>query len=109
MATRAPQGTTVDGATLTMHNAAAADKVSGIIRPTRMIVNNTTAGTVTLTITPPGSTEYNVANPAKAYTLAIGISHVQLLPSSRDPADSYLISLAWSSTPGATLTFAVLG
>lgn len=109
MATRAPQGTTVDGATLTMHQAAAADKVSGIIRPTRMIVNNTTAGTVTLTIDPPGSTDLGVANPAKAYTLAVGISHVLLLPTSRDPADSNLISLAWSATPGATLTFAVLG
>lgn len=109
MATRAPQGTTVDGATLTMHNAAAADKVSGVTRPTRMIVNNATAGAITLTVTPPGTTGYNVANPAKPWTLAVGISHILLLPSMRDPEDSSLISLAWSATPGATLAFAVLG
>lgn len=109
MATRAPQVATVNGGALTMHNAAAADKVSGITNPTRMIVNNTTAGAVTLTIDPPGNTQYDVANPAKPYTLAIGISQVLLLPSFRDPADSNLIALAWSATPGATLTFAVLG
>ncbi|MGW4406517.1 hypothetical protein ACWEJ6_20985 [Nonomuraea sp. NPDC004702] len=109
MATRAPQGTTVDGATLTMHQAAVGDKISGITRPTRMVINNTTAGTVTLTVTVPGKTNYNVANPAKPWTLAVGLSHILLLPSMRDPADSNLISLTWSATPGATLTFAVIG
>lgn len=109
MATRAPQVATVNGSALTMHQAAAADKVSGVTRPTRMIVNNTTAASVTLTIDPPGNTEYDVANPAKPYTIPVGVWDVLLLPSFRNPADSNLISLDWSATPGVTLTFAVIG
>lgn len=109
MATRAPQVATVAGGVLTMYTAAAADKVSGVTRETRMIVNNTTAAPVTLTVTPPGTTGYGVANPPKPWTIPVGFYELLLLPSMRNPADSNLISLAWSATPGSTLTFAVLG
>lgn len=109
MATRAPQIATVAGGALTMYNAAAADKVSGVTSELPMIVNNTTAGAVTLTVTPPGTTGYNVANPAKVWTIPVGFYRLRLLPTFRDPADSNLISLTWSATPGSTLTFTVVG
>lgn len=109
MATRAPQIATVAGGVLTMYNAAAADKVSGVTKPMRMIVNNATAAPITLTVDPPGNNEYGVANPAKPWTIPIGYYELLLLPSFRDPADTNLVSLAWSATPGSTLTFAVLG
>ncbi|WP_214327847.1 hypothetical protein [Nonomuraea sediminis] len=109
MATRAPQVATVAGSALTMYQAAAADKVSGVTRETRMIVSNTTAGPVTLTVTPPGTTEYAVAKPNKVWTIPVGMYELLLLPTFRDPQDSNLISLSWSATPGATLTWAVIG
>lgn len=109
MATRAPQVATVAGGVLTMHNAAAADKVSGVTREMRVIVNNATAAPITLTVDPVGNNAYGVANPAKVWTVPIGFYELLLLPSFRDPADSNLVSLAWSATPGSTLTFAVVG
>ncbi|MEV4020168.1 hypothetical protein AB0J35_57800 [Nonomuraea angiospora] len=108
MPTRAPQPATVAGAALTMSNAASDDKVSGITRPTTMLVNNATAGPVTLTVTPPGSTEYGVANPPKPWTIPVGFFRLKLLPSFRNSGDSYLIALGWSATPGSTLTWAVI-
>jgi hypothetical protein len=108
MPTRAPQPATVAGGALTLHNAAADDKVSGITREMTMIVNNTTAGTVTLGVTPPGTTQYGVANPVKEWTLPVGFSRLKLLPGFRDPEDSQLITLDWSATPGSTLTWAVV-
>jgi hypothetical protein len=100
---------TVDGGALTFYNAASGDKVSGVTRELLMIVNNGTAGAVTLTITPPGTTNYNVNNPAKPYTLPVGFYKLRLLPSFRDPEDSNLITLGWSATPGSTLTWTVIG
>ncbi|MFI6813770.1 hypothetical protein ACIBG7_15220 [Nonomuraea sp. NPDC050328] len=108
MPTRAPQPSTVAGGALTMHNAAADDKVSGITRETTLIVNNATAGAVTLTVTPPGTTGYGVANPPKPWNIPVGFYRLRLLPGFRDPADSNLIELGWSATPGSTLTWAVL-
>lgn len=108
MPTRAPQPATVTGAALTMHNAAADDKVSGIRRPTTMLVNNATAGAVTLTVNPPGTTEYGITNPAKPWTIPIGMYRLKLLPSFRNSADSHLVTLGWSATPGSTLTWSVI-
>ncbi|MEU7741980.1 hypothetical protein [Nonomuraea sp. NPDC049158] len=109
MATRAPQVATVAGGVLTMYNAAAADKVSGVTKPTRMIVNNATAAPVTLTVDPVGNNEYGVANPPKVWTIPVGFYFLDLLPTFRDPADTNLVSLAWSATPGSTLTWAAVG
>ncbi|MFB4285702.1 hypothetical protein ACBJ59_61320 [Nonomuraea sp. MTCD27] len=108
MPTRAPQAATVAGAALSMHNAAADDKVNGVTREMTMLVNNATAGTVTLTVTPPGTTNYGVANPAKPWTIPVGMFRLKLLPSFRNPSDSNLVTLGWSATPGSTLTWAVI-
>ncbi|GAA0403077.1 hypothetical protein GCM10009530_63830 [Microbispora corallina] len=108
MATHGPQVAVVNGAAITLHSAAAGDKVSGIKKTTRMLVVNGSGSAVTLTIDPPGNTDYGVANPAKTYTIPANSSFtLLLLPSYRDPADSNLISLAWSST--TTVTWAVIG
>ncbi|MFI6477362.1 hypothetical protein ACIBH1_05480 [Nonomuraea sp. NPDC050663] len=108
MPTRAPQVATVTGGALTMSNAAADDKVSGVTREVTMIVENGTAGPITLGVTPPGSTDYGVANPEKEWTIPVGMYRLRLLPSMRDPEDSYNVALQWSATPGSTLTWAVV-
>lgn len=108
MPTRAPQAATVPGAALTMYDAAADDKVSGISRPTRVIVHNTTAGAVTLDVDPPGNTDYGVPNPVKQWTIPVGYHSLLLIPSMRNPADSNLITLTWSAT-GSTLKWAAVG
>ncbi|MBP2704399.1 hypothetical protein JOL79_11300 [Microbispora sp. RL4-1S] len=108
MATHGPQVAVVNGAAITMHPAAAGDKVSGIKKTTRMTVVNDGDSSVTLTIDPPGTTEYGVANPAKTYTIpATSTFQLLLLPSYRDPADSNLIALSWSAT--TDVTWAVIG
>ena len=106
MATRSPQVAVVNGAAVTMHSAAAGDKVSGVKKPTRMLVVNG-GSTITLTIDPPGDTDYGVANPAKTYTIPAGTFQLLLLPSYRDPDDGNLVSLTWSST--TSVTWAVIG
>lgn len=108
MATYDPHVAVVNGSAVTMRAAAAGDKIRGIKRDTRMLVFNGSGASITLTITPPGTTEYGVANPAKTYTIAAGAYFALLLkPSYRDPADSNLIALSWSST--TTVTWAVIG
>jgi hypothetical protein len=108
MPTRAPQVATVAGGALTLSTAAADDKVSGVTAETVLIVNNATAGAVTLGVTPAGTTDYGVALPEKEWTIPVGFYELRLLPGMRDPEDSYLIALAWSATPGNTLTWAAV-
>ncbi|MFI6299546.1 hypothetical protein ACIBEJ_48685 [Nonomuraea sp. NPDC050790] len=108
MPTRAPQVATVAGGVLTLSNAAADDKVSGVTSETVVIVNNTTAAPVTLGVTPSGTTGYGVALPEKEWTIPVGFYRLRLLPSMRDPEDSYLVALQWSATPGSTLTWAAV-
>ncbi|MBN6054516.1 hypothetical protein JYK22_21420, partial [Nonomuraea sp. RK-328] len=108
VATYAPQVPTMNGAALTLNNAAAGDKVSGVRTPTRMLVVNASGSPVTLTATVPGNTAYGVAAPDKTYTIGANSSHIlTLLPEYRDASDSYLISLSWSST--TSVTWAVIG
>ncbi|OPG13624.1 hypothetical protein [Microbispora sp. GKU 823] len=108
MATRSPQTPTFEGAALTLYNAASGDKVQGVRQPTRMLVVNGSGSPVTLTVAVPGNTGYGVAKPDKTFTIGAGTSHIlTLLPEYRDPADSNLIALSWSST--TTVTWAVIG
>lgn len=108
MATHGPQIATVAGGTITLHPAAAGDKVQGVDKPTRMLVVNEGAAPVTLTVDPPGNTEYGVANPEKTWTIPAGATyHLSLLPGFRNPADSRLISLTWSAT--TDVSWAVIG
>ena len=108
MATRAPQVPTLNGGALTMYAAAAGDKVSGVTKPTRVLVHNDGDSSVTLTVTVPGNTAYNVAAPDKPFTIGANSYYVlTLLPVYRDAEDSYLISLTWSAT--TDVTWAVIG
>jgi hypothetical protein len=108
VATRAPQVPTFNGGALTMHTAAAGDKVSGVTKPTRVLVHNGSGVSVTLTATVPGNTSYNVAAPDKTFTIAANSFYVlTLLPEYRDASDSYLVALGWSAT--TDVTWAVIG
>jgi len=108
MATYEPQVATVQGDELVFHAADSGDQVSGVDKPTRMIVNNAGMSSVTLTITPPGKTEYGVDLPDKVWTIpAETVYSLLLLPSFRDPDDDWLVSLTWSAT--SDVTFAVVG
>ncbi|MBX6166292.1 MAG: hypothetical protein IRY84_01405 [Thermobispora bispora] len=99
MATRAPQTATYAGAALTLYAAASGDKVSGIRRPTPMLVVNDGESSVTLTVTVPGTTVYGEDLPDKEFTIPAGSHYVlTLLPEYANPADSYLIALSWSAT-----------
>ncbi len=108
MATRLPQVPTYMGGALTMHAAAAGDKVSGVTQPTRILVVNDSGSSVTLTATVPGNNSYGVAAPDKPFTIGANSFYVlKLLPEYRDASDSYLISLTWSAT--TDVTWAVIG
>lgn len=108
MATHGPQTPSFEGAALTLHPAAAGDKVNGIRQPTRMVIVNGGAAQVTLTIPVPGTTGYGEDNPDKPITIAAGSTHLlTLLPEYRDPADSSLIALTWSATED--VSWAVIG
>lgn len=108
MATRSPQTATFNGVALTLHPAAAGDKVSGVRQPTRMLVFNDSDSSVTLTAAVPGNTGYGVAAPDKTFTVpANSYFLLTLLPEYRDAADSSLIALTWSATD--SVSWAVIG
>lgn len=99
MATRAPQAATFAGAALTLYEAASGDKVSGIRRPTPMLVVNESDSSITLTVSVPGTTVYGEDLPDKTFTIAAGTHYLlELLPEYCDPTDSNLIALSWSGT-----------
>lgn len=94
---------TVDGVSATYNPAAAGDKVTTPDRGAFLTVKNGAGASMTLTITPPGKTGYNVANPAKVWTIpATGEMDIPMLTAYGDPADGGNIALAWSSTTTVT-------
>lgn len=104
--TAGPTAITVDGVAPVINNAGSGDKISGAGERVWVNVNNGSGVSVTLTITPPGKTGYNVANPAKVFTVAAGAQRdIPILAAYADPADSNLVSLVWSAT--TTVTWAV--
>ncbi|KAB2347351.1 hypothetical protein [Actinomadura rudentiformis] len=101
-----PTATSVDGTTHTYNPAAAGDKITRPGAGCFITVKNGGGSSVTLTITPPGTTRYGVANPVKIFSIpASGEKDIPILPAYSDPADAYKVALAWSAT--ASVTFAV--
>jgi hypothetical protein len=99
---------TIETAAVTFHAAAAGDKISGVGTPKTVIVFNESGAPITGTIDPPGNNLYGVANPAKVLTCAAGAyTSFKVLPAYRDPTDSNLISITWSST--TDVSWAVIG
>lgn len=103
MTTYAAQSPSASGVVLTFHAAASGDKISGIKNAGRLIVKNGSGGAITVTITPPGTTEYGVTNPVKTVSVADGAEEmITLLRAYRNSADSFNIALSWSGTSSVT-------
>lgn len=104
--TASPTAITLAGVAPAINSAASGDKVSGAGDRVWMNVANGAGASMTVTITPPGSTVYGVANPAKVFTIpATSQLDIPMLPAYANPADSNLVSLTWSST--TTVTWSV--
>ncbi|MEV5211331.1 hypothetical protein AB0K35_28045 [Micromonospora sp. NPDC053740] len=68
----------------------------------RLLVNNGSGSSMTVTIAVPGNTSYGVAAPDKVFTIPAGqLWEIPLLDVYRDPADR-LAHLTWSSTTTVT-------
>lgn len=104
MTTYSPEAVSIDGTVATPRSAASGDKLSdpGDGRVLRVI--NGSGAPITVTITPPGTTDYNVANPTKVVSVTNATAKMIPIPLMYgNPADSGLVALAWSAT--ATITF----
>lgn len=100
----APDSIQIGGTTASIRSAASGDKLTQPSDHSQLRVTNGSGAPITLTITPPGSTSYGVANPAKVVTITNATSKYIPIPSVYgDPADAGKVSLAWSAT--ATITF----
>lgn len=103
MATTAgPTAITVDGVVPVSNVAASGDKISGAGDSVFVSVTNGGGSPITLTITPTGNTSYNVALPAKVFTIANGATKdCPVYASYANPADG-LVTLVWSATTSVT-------
>ncbi|MGI5233842.1 hypothetical protein [Actinoallomurus sp. CA-142502] len=101
--TATPKAITVDGVTPTYNTAASGDKVAAGGRGVFVTVKNGGAAPVTLTVNPPGKTQYGVANPAKTWSIAAaGEQDIPMLAAYGDPSDGGRIALGWSATASVT-------
>jgi len=104
--TAGPTAITVGGVAPVVNAAASGDKISGAGDRVFVNVANGAGASMTLTITPPGTTSYGVAYPAKVWTIgATSQLDIPILAIYANPADSNLVSLTWSST--TTVTWSV--
>lgn len=100
----APDSVQIGGTTANIRSAASGDKLTLSGDHSILRVNNGSGAPITLTITPPGTTAYGVANPAKVVTITNGTAKYIPIPSTlADPSDAGKVALAWSAT--ATITF----
>lgn len=101
-----PKAITVDGVAPTINNAAAGDKLLGASDRSFLNVNNGSGVSVTLTITVPGSTGYNVTNPVKTFTIGAGTQmDIPILAAYSNPADQNRVALSWSATTTVTHSY----
>lgn len=106
MADYAPDGVTVDGVAANVRTAAAGDKLTNPGDRAILRVNNGGGAPVTLTITPPGTTSYGVANPVKTVTVPNGTHrYLQVLAAYGNPADGGKVALSWSATASVTFEY----
>lgn len=100
----APDSIQIGGTTANIRSAASGDKLTQSGDHSQLRVTNGSGAPITLTITPPGTTLYGVANPAKVVTITNATSKYIPIPSSlADPSDQGRVALVWSAT--ATITF----
>lgn len=99
-----PDAVSIDGITPTIRSAASGDKLldPGDGRVLRVI--NGSGAPITLTITPVGTTAYNVAIPVKAISITNATAKMIPIPAVYGVAtDGGKVALSWSAT--ATITF----
>lgn len=102
----APKAITVDGTIPTVASAAAGDKLTSPGERRFLWVKNGSGSPITLTITPSGTTGYNVANPAKVFTIAAGAERdILILAAYGNPDDGGKVALTWSSTTTVTHSY----
>jgi hypothetical protein len=101
-----PAAVTVDGVAPSVHSAASGDKLTSPGDGRWLRIINGSGSSITCTITPPGTTSYNVDNPDKVFTVANGASRlVPVLRAYGDPADGGKVALAWSATSSVTFEY----
>lgn len=106
MADYAPEGISIGGVQATVRSAAAGDKLTSPGDHRQLRVTNGGGAPITLTITPPGTTSYEVANPAKVITITNATSkYIQIPAAYGDPADSGKVALTWSATTSVTFEY----
>ncbi|ROO82579.1 hypothetical protein EDD29_0059 [Actinocorallia herbida] len=106
MADYLPESISHAGIAATSRSAAAGDKLVDPGDGRFLRVNNASVSSITLTITPPGTTGYGVANPAKVFTIAAGATrYLKVLRAYGDPSDAYKVALAWSATASVTFDY----
>jgi hypothetical protein len=100
----APDSVQILGTTANIRSAAAGDKLTQAGDNSVLRVINGAGAPITLTITPPGSTQYGVANPAQVISITNATSKYIPIPGQYGvPSDSGKVALTWSST--TTITF----
>jgi hypothetical protein len=100
----APDSIQILGTTASIRSAASGDKLTQAGDHSALRVTNGSGAPITLTITPPGTTQYGVANPAQVITITNATSKYIPIPASyANPADAGKVALTWSAT--ATITF----
>lgn len=106
MADYAPEGIAIGGTQATVRNAAAGDKLTSPGEHRQLRVTNGGGAPITLTFTPPGTTQYDVANPTKVITITNATSKYIPIPAMYgDPADSGKVALTWSATTSVTFEY----
>ena len=106
MADYAPDGVAIDGTTAAVRTAASGDKLTDPGDNRNLRVTNGGGAPITLTITPPGTTQYNVANPTKVITITNATSKYIPIPAMYgNPADGGKVALTWSATTSVTFEY----
>jgi hypothetical protein len=106
MATRTAQAVTVGGVTPTYY-AATATTGDKVLADSRTFVHfkNGSGGSITVTVSGAGQTDYLVDNPDKAYTIGAGAEQwIPMLPSYGDPNDGRLVTFVASSVTSVTFS-----
>lgn len=106
MADYAPESVGIGGLTATVRTAAAGDKLTSPGDHCQLRVTNGGGSPITVTITPPGTTAYDVANPTKVITVTNATSKYIPIPALYgNPADSGKVALTWSATTSVTFEY----
>lgn len=102
----APEALGVAGTAPTSRSAASGDKLTDPGDHRFLRVNNGGGAPITVTITPPGSTAYGVANPNQVFTVTNATTkYIPVRADYGNPADAGKVALTWSATTSVTFEY----